>query len=442
MLDMKCGIFEGVEQAVQASRNAFAGFSSFLVKERIDLINDLRIRLLKHAEELSVMEREETGMGIAEDKKIQILRAISGTPGPGFVKQDVRSDEEGLTLEETYPFGVCCAVHPVNHPVASIINSCIMLLSAGNSVINLIPRRAENVGTYTVRLINQYIYEICGISNLAVCMEKSRYEYNRGLMEHPDVALIMVTGGNDIVNTALSVRKRVIAAGSSNPVVIVDEDCDVEYAARLILEDICFDNNLLCTSEKSAVVHTGILYEFIEWLSRKGVMMLDSCQADRLLAAVFKEDFQEVRREFIGKSAEEILSAAGIRDIPAGEIKAIAFETEVISPFVIQEVAAPILPIVRADSFEEAVLLAAYIEQGRNHTAAVFSNNVHRLSAASRLIPTCIFIKNGSTLYGAGIKGNSPVTFTVANISGEGPVTPEHLVRHRNCILANSFERR
>ncbi|MBQ9438557.1 MAG: aldehyde dehydrogenase EutE, partial [Lachnospiraceae bacterium] len=108
---------------------------------------------------------------------------------------------------------------------------------------------------------------------------------------------------------------------------------------------------------------------------------------------------------------------------------------------VMQEYAAPVLPIVAVDSFDEAVELAKFIEQEKNHTACVFSDNVNHLSSASRKLRTSVFVKNGSTLYAAGIKGQAPVTFTIANVTGEGPVTPLDLVRNRKCILVNSFAR-
>ncbi|MCR4892249.1 MAG: aldehyde dehydrogenase [Lachnospiraceae bacterium] len=440
MFDKSCGIFENTEEAVFASKKAQSAFSSFSVRERNDLIRELSEKLLKHVSELAAMEREESGMGIYEDKVIQITRAISGTPGASMITQEAVSDDEGLFLDESFSYGVSCAIHPINHPVASIINCNMMLLSAGNSVINLLPRRAENVSQYITKLIQSYLYDICGIANLAVAMKESRYENNKAIMEHPDVALIVVTGGNEIVKKTLTLNKRVIAAGEANPVVIVDAPCDLSYAARMIAADVAFDNNLLCTSEKAAVVLNDVFLDFQQRLMTEGVCILRSHEADNLMNLMFDCELN-LRREYIGKDAADILAAIGIHVNSAYPVKAIAFETEVISPFVIQEVAAPILPLVRADSFEEAVLLAKYIEQDRNHTASIFSNDIKHLSVASRALRTSVFVKNGSTLYGAGIMGNSPVTFIIANVTGEGVVNPRHFVKNRKCILVNSFER-
>lgn len=440
-VEIRCGIFEQTNDAVMASKAAHARFSTFSLRERGEMINGLRLELIKHAEELAAMEKEETRMGVYQDKLTQIIRAISATPGASFITQGASSDEEGLLVEETFPYGAAAAAHPLNHPVASIINNTIMLLAAGNSVINLIPGRAERTCQYLNELMNGYIADICGIDNLVICMSDSRHEYNRQIMEHPDVSLIVVTGGSDIVNKALSVKKKIIAAGCANPVVIVDSSADVRDAAKNIAESVSFDNNLLCTSEKSAVVLTDVCDEFKKRLVDYKACILTEAEACKLQNAIFDNDLN-IKREYIGQDAATILVKAGIKANYDENIKLIAFDAEVTSPFVACEVAAPILPIIEACNFKEAIIVAKFIEQGNCHTASIFSKHIDHLSEASRELQTSIFIKNGSTLYGAGIRGNAPVTFTIANVTGEGAVSPKCFVRKRKCLLMGSFERR
>ena len=439
-MEGKCGVFVNPYDAIMSSKGAYERYSMLTLKERGEVINRLRIELASHAEALASMEKEETAMGIYNDKLIQIFKAISASPGASFVEQNSVSDEEGLILYENFPFGVSCVIHPINHPVASLINHVIMLLSAGNSVINLIPKRAENVCTSLVNLINNCVADICGIDNLVICMADTSYEYNRQIMESPDVSLVVATGGTDITNKVLSLPKKVIAAGCANPVTIIDTTADIRNAAKDISEAVCFDNNLLCTSEKSAVVLEDVKDSFKKQLIEKGAFLLNETEIKKLESAVFGVDMQ-IKREIIGQDANTILMKAGIFNIPRENIRFIIFDADATSPFVINEIAAPILPIVEARNFEEALILAKFIEQGFEHTATIFSKNIDHLSAASRLLRTSIFVKNGSSLLGAGIKGNAPVSFTIANITGEGAVSPKNFVKKRKCILNGSFER-
>lgn len=435
------GVFEQTDAAVMASKAAFERFSSFTLKERGELIGELRVKLLQQVEALAAMEKEETNMGVYQDKYTQILKAVTQTPGASFITQQATSDEEGLLLHESFPFGVSCAIHPINHPVASLINNTLMLLAAGNSVINLIPARAKNVCSYVNRVMNEIAQELCGVDNLIICMDDNRYENNLQLIKHPDVSLVVVTGSNDIVNKTLGLNKRVIAAGAANPVTIVDTTADVRNAAKDIAESVAFDNNLLCTSEKSAVVLDDVHDELINRLLGQHAYYLKGEEITKLEKIVFDQDMQ-VKRNVIGQDASTLLLQAGIIQAPDMNIKLIAFDAEAISPFVVKEVAAPILPIVTACNFKEALILAKFIEQGYGHTASIFSKNIDHLSEASRELRTAIFVKNGSTLYGAGIKGNAPISFTIANVTGEGAVTPKHFVKNRKCILKDAFERK
>ncbi|MBO6148944.1 MAG: aldehyde dehydrogenase [Lachnospiraceae bacterium] len=443
MENLLSGVFNSIESAVSASKRAFETYSTFTASEKMEIILGLRLDLAKEAPALAKMEKEETGMGVYEDKLLEISRSISNTRGLEYSCFNQKSfvDEEGLTLEESYPYGVAALLHPITHPVASIINSTILMLSAGNSVIHLSPQRASKVCLYAVEKINAAISRVCGLNNLVICLDENRYEYNKLIKDNPDVDLVVATGSSEMANKALSHKKKVIVAGSANPVVIVDSSADIRKAAKIIAMDISFDNNLLCTSEKCAVVLGDVINDFKRCLEDEHICILSASQAKKLEDAVFDTDYS-VRREFIGQDAGTILLKAGLSSCSDSNVSGIAFDAKLANPFVLTEVEAPILPIVEVSEFADALLLAGYIESGCHHTASIFSKDIEHLSAASRLLKTAVFIKNGSTLYGSGLKGNLPVAFTVANVTGEGPVIdPDIFARKRRCILVESFER-
>ena len=100
------------------------------------------------------------------------------------------------------------------------------------------------------------------------------------IFRHPDVALLCVTGGPAVVKAAAQSGKRVIAGGPGNPPVVVDEDADLDLAARSIIEGAAFDNNLLCIGEKEVFVVESVADDFIKAMSRAGAVQLDA-QADQ-----------------------------------------------------------------------------------------------------------------------------------------------------------------
>ena len=116
IMSVRCGIFSGTEEAVRASKAAYERFSEFSLRDRGEVVEELRSVLGAHGKELAAMEKEETGMGVYEDKLCQIMGAVKRTPGASFITQKAVSDEEGLLVEESFPYGVSCVIHPVNHP--------------------------------------------------------------------------------------------------------------------------------------------------------------------------------------------------------------------------------------------------------------------------------------------------------------------------------------
>ena len=73
-------------------------------------------------------------------------------------------------------------------------------------------------------------------------------------MKHPQIRLLVVTGGGGVVKAAMASGKRAIAAGPGNPPVVVDETADIQAAGRDIVFGASLDNNIICIVEKEIIV--------------------------------------------------------------------------------------------------------------------------------------------------------------------------------------------
>ena len=94
--------------------------------------------------------------------------------------------------------------------------------------------RAMSVSKYITKIINQIIMDKFGICNLVTTVDSCSLAYIKEIMNHPDVELILSTGGSDAARSALSCGKKIISAGPANPTFIVDETADIEKAAYCI----------------------------------------------------------------------------------------------------------------------------------------------------------------------------------------------------------------
>lgn len=431
------GVFMNAGEAVRSAQRAFGAYSSLTLSDRRRVIEEVRTALKPLVPKLAELCVKETGMGRVEDKKRKIALAIDMTPGVEDLISEVKSGDGGLTLYELSAWGVVCAIHPCNNPCATLVNNTISLLAAGNAVIHIPHPRAVNVTRLLVKTIDEAIEKSCGVDNLVSTVFESSMSAAYELMTHPDVQMIVSTGGTDVLRRAMSCGKKVVGAGPGNPVAVVDETADIEKASADILMGASFDNNLMCISEKSVVVVEAVADRLLRAMERRGALLLGRLEDVLSLMAVTVTNDRMPNKALEGKDAAEILRAAGLTEV--GSPRVILIEVEREHPFVTLEMRMPLLPLIRVRDFNEAVEAALEIEQGFGHTAIMHSQNIERLSYAAKTMQTSIFVKNSSSLAGIGVGGEGSISFTIATATGEGTTTARHFTRRRRCVLTESF---
>jgi len=432
-----CDHTNAVNQAIFDSLEAYQAYSKLTLNRRQAIITAIKNKLIPLVPEMAARELKETGMGNTRDKIVKLLLSIHKTPGVEDLVTDVLTGDDGMTLYEYSAYGVICAIHPSTNPCATLISNTMGMLAAGNAIIHVPHPRCIEVSNYTAKYIDEAILEVCGIPNLVVTLSESSIKLANEIMNHPDVAMVVATGGRKIVNQALSCSKRVIGAGHANPVVIVDETADLKKAACDIVDGASFDHNIMCIGEKNIVVVSSIADSFIEELKMNDVYFItDEIEMLALTKAVVTSDFI-MNRALAGKSANTILSAAGIKC--DREVRLIVVETVKTHPFVTIELLMPVVPMVRVKDFDTALETALFIEQGLRHTAIIHSQSILNLNKAAHIMQTSVFVKNGSSMVSIGFNGEGDTSFTIANITGEGVTTARHFARRRRCTLTSAF---
>ena len=228
--EQELGLYDSVDEAIKNARNAYDFYRDSKFDFRKKMIENIRRVLSQYKEELAKMAVQETGLGRVEDKIAKNTLVLEKTPG--VETRDIKpssmfSGDYGMTFLAGVPFGVVGAVTPSTNPAATIINNSISMLSAGNVVVFNTHPGAKNVSNKAVMLVNQAIREINSEHSLIFSVKNPTIESSQALMKHPDVKLLVVTGGPDAVKTAMASGKKVIAAGPGNPPVIVDETAEI-----------------------------------------------------------------------------------------------------------------------------------------------------------------------------------------------------------------------
>ncbi len=431
------GVFDRMEDALEAVKKAYKLYRSYSVAQREKMISNIRKLTLDEAEVMARMGVEETGMGRVEDKIIKHQLVANKTPGTEDIKPSVMTGDDGLTLIEMAPFGVIGSITPSTNPSETVICNTMGMIAGGNAVVFNPHPNACKVANYAVDLCNRAIIAAGGPENLVVSVKKPTMDTSKMMMECPDVKMLVATGGPGVVRTLLSSGKKAIGAGAGNPPVIVDDTADIPKAAADIVNGASFDNNLPCIAEKECFAFSSIADSLIENMTKNGAYLLKGADVDKLvkIALVEKDGKYSINKKWVGKNAGLFLKELGIDADP----RLIICETPENHPFVQVEMMMPILAIVRVDNIDEAIEMAVKAEHGCRHSAHIHSKNVDRLTAFARAVETTIFVKNAPSYAGIGAGGEGYTTFTIAGPTGEGITAAHSFTRQRRCVMADGL---
>ncbi len=431
------GVFDTMEEALEAVSKAYKQFRSYTVEQREKMIAEIRRLTLEEAGEMARLGVEETGMGRVSDKVIKHQLVANKTPGTEDLQPTVKTGDQGLTLVEMAPFGVIGSITPSTNPSETVICNSIGMIAGGNAVVFNPHPNAKNIANYAVDLVNRGILAAGGPENLVVSVKKPTMDTSNTMVKSPIVRMLVATGGPGVVRMLLSSGKKAIGAGAGNPPVIVDDTADIKKAAADIVKGASFDNNLPCIAEKECFVFNSVADELISAMQQSGAYLLKGADVDKLLkvALIEKDGKFGINKDWVGKDAGKFLKAIGIDADP----RLIICETDAKHPFVQVEMMMPILAIVRVHDIDEAIDLAVQAEHGNRHSAHIHSKNVDRLTAFARAVETTIFVKNAPSYAGIGAGGEGHTTFTIAGPTGEGLTSARSFTRQRRCVMADGL---
>lgn len=432
----KHGVFTDMNEAIEASKKAQKVVQRMSMDQREKIISNIRKATCDNAELFARMGVDETGMGNVGHKILKHRLVAEKTPGTEDITTTAWSGDRGLTLVEMGPFGVIGAITPCTNPSETVICNTIGMVAGGNTVVFNPHPAAIKTSIYAVNMINEASMAAGGPDNIAVTVEKPTMATSDIMLKHKDIHLIAATGGPGVVTAVLSSGKRGIGAGAGNPPALVDETADVKKAAEDIVNGCTFDNNLPCIAEKEVVAVTNIMDELMHHMvNEQGCYLINKEEQDKLTSVVLANG--KLNRKCVGRDAKTLLGMIGIT-VP-DNIRCIIFEGEKEHPLIAEELMMPILGIVRATDFEDAVEKAVWLEHGNRHSAHIHSKNVDNITRYAKAIDTAILVKNAPSYAALGFGGEGYCTFTIASRTGEGLTSASTFTKRRRCVMSDSL---
>lgn len=356
---------------------------------------------------LAKMAVEESGMGIAEDKAIKNLFASEYIYNK--YKNDktcgvLDEDDAGGTITIAEPVGIICGIVPTTNPTSTAIFKALISLKTRNAIIFSPHPRAKNATNEAANIVLKAAVAAGAPKDIIGWIDEPSVELSNQLMHHPDVSLILATGGPGMVKAAYSSGKPALGVGAGNTPVVIDESADIQRAVASILMSKTFDNGVICASEQSVIIVDKVYEQVRSRFAEQGGYLLEGKELQAVRNIILKNG--ALNAAIVGQSAAQIADLAGIK-VPAhtkvliGEVKDINHA----EPFA-HEKLSPTLAMYRAKDFKDAVNKAEQLVAmgGMGHTSVLYTEqDLHkdRVAYFGERMPTGRILINCPAAQGA-----------------------------------------
>ncbi|WP_461213327.1 aldehyde dehydrogenase family protein [Lacticaseibacillus sp. GG6-2] len=397
-----------INELTATAQTAFTAYQQF-DQAQVDAVCEAVVTAaLKHAKALAFLAWKETGRGKAEDKAIKNIYASQ------YIWQSMKDQRTvGLIHEDranhlkkyAEPLGILAGVTPVTNPTSTVIFKALMALKTRNAIIFGLHPQAQQCGAATCKVLADAATAAGAPAGLIQYIHQPSIEATDALMNHPDVALVLATGGPGMVKAAYSTGKPALGVGPGNAPAYIEATADVEAAVEDIMLSKSFDNSMICASENSVVIDRAIYQAVRDRFERHGAYFVPDEDVAKLAETVIDPKRHTVAGPIAGQSAQHIAKLAGIK-VPKNTQLLIAKLDGIGPNFLLSgEKLCPVLSLYVANDHTSAFALCRALLDygGLGHTAAIHTQDDAVADAFGAAMPACrILVNTPASLGGIG----------------------------------------
>ena len=396
-----------VDELVEKAKKASEEYLKLDQEQVNNIIKAMTMAGLEKHMELAKMAIEETGRGIYEDKITKnmfateyIYHSIKYDKTVGIIDEN---EEEGyVSIAE--PVGIIAGVTPVTNPTSTAMFKSIIAAKTRNVIIFGFHPSAQKCSVEAAKTVRDAAIKAGAPENCILWIEEPSITATNYLMNHPDVNLILATGGTGMVKAAYSCGKPALGVGPGNVPCYIDKTAKLETSVNDLVLSKSFDNGMICASEQSVIVDREIKEEFERLMKQAGCYFMSAEETDRLKGSMFiAEKGCALNADIVGKSPYNIAKRAGI-EVPK-ETKVLVLQENGVGieyPFS-KEKLSPVLAYYIVDSADEGIELAEKLIEfgGLGHSAVIHSEDDETIRKFSETVKAGRIIVNSPSTHGA-----------------------------------------
>ncbi|WP_420798526.1 bifunctional acetaldehyde-CoA/alcohol dehydrogenase [Paenibacillus dendritiformis] len=397
---------EHIDQLVARAKKAQAAFMD-MTQEQIDtIVQQMALAGLDKHMHLAKMAVEETGRGVYEDKITKnifateyIFNSIKYEKTVGVIEDN----PNGAYMKIAEPVGIVMGITPVTNPTSTTMFKALISIKTRNPIIFGFHPSAQKCSAEAARILHDAAVKYGAPEHCIQWIEYPSMDATNALMNHPDVALILATGGAGMVRAAYSCGKPALGVGPGNVPCFIDKTAELEQAVTDLILSKTFDNGMICASEQAVIIEEPVFAEVKKLMQAKGCRFLTKEETGKLQGMAMKAESCAVNPAIVGQSAKQIAEMAGI-SVP-DDTKILVAELDGVGPkFPLSaEKLSPVLACYKVKNAQEGIDRAAEIVAfgGMGHSSVIHSHDDDVIRRFADRLQTGRILVNSPSTHGA-----------------------------------------
>jgi acyl-CoA reductase-like NAD-dependent aldehyde dehydrogenase len=400
-----------VEAAIEAARDAYRSWRLVPAPRRAEILFRLGEILIRQKEEYARQMTREMGKVVSETRgdvqeaiDMTFFTAGEGRRLYGHTTPSELPDKFAMSVR--MPLGVCSLITPWNFPMAIPSWKLIPALVCGNTVV-FKPATDTPLSAYNLVKACDEAGIPKGVINFVT---GSGSEVGTPMMTHREVKLVSFTGSTEVGRTVSNVcapafKHCNLEMGGKNVIIVMD-DAKLDLAVEGAVWGGFGTTGQRCTAASRVVVHKKVLKEFTaRFVARtRSLKVGNGLDPAVEMGPVINESQLNTVASYveIGRKEGARVLTGGNRleqgDLAHGYFHepTILGDVEPQMRIAQEEIFGPVVSVIAADSFEQAIQIANDAKYGLS--SAIYTQDVNKAFAAMRDMYTGIFYVNASTI--------------------------------------------
>jgi len=352
---------EDLDKAVKSAAAAYPSWSKMTIKERVQIFYKYKTLLEQNLEELATIVQEENGKTMGESiaevaKSVELTEFACSMPQ--LIQGEILEVSSGVECRvERKPIGVVASIAPFNFPHMVPHWTLPNAIALGNCMI----LKPSEVVPISATRIAEMLKE-AGLPDGVFNVVNGDREIVEAICDHPGIQAISFVGSTKVAKIvykrSTSNLKRCVALGGAKNHLIVFPDAHVEMTAKDVSASMSGCAGQRCMA-LSVVVGVGDVDHIIEKLCEEAIKIVPGKNLGSVISKEAKERIESYITGADQAGAKILVDGrnASVKGLENGYYVGTTVVDQVTPDMSIakEEVFGPVLSIIRAKDFEEAI---------------------------------------------------------------------------------------